>query len=195
MTRELIERTQEFLFASEEEMKQARLPAPVRERLFRLRDMYMYWLRTPRLTDGAIAQEIQRRYKLSATVAYDDVRLIKTAIGNLNQASKEYHRWVFEQRAEEGFQMARTYHDPNAFAKMLASYGKYTGLDKEKHEGPDYSMIVPQTFEISGDPEVAGFKKIPNVEEKARKMVAEFIQEADYEIVEPKSDEDDKIHQ
>lgn len=189
MTRELIERTQEFLFASEEEMIEARLPAPVRERLFRLRDMYMYWLRTPRLTDGAIAQEIQRRYKLSATVAYDDVRLIKTAIGNLNQASKEYHRWVFEQRAEEGFQMARTYHDPNAFAKMLASYGKYTGLDKEKHEGPDYSMIVPQTFEISGDPEVAGFKKIPNVEEKAKKMVARFIQEADYEIVNEKTDD------
>ena len=189
MTRELIERTQEFLFASEEEMKEARLPAPVRERLFRLRDMYMYWLRTPRLTDGDIAQEIQRRYKLSATVSYDDVRLIKTAIGNLNQASKEYHRWVFEQRAEEGFQMARTYHDPNAFAKMLASYGKYTGLDKEKHEGPDYSMIVPQTFEISGDPEVAGFKKIPNVEEKARKIVAEFIQETDYEIVTDKTDD------
>lgn len=189
MTRELIERTQEFLFASEEEMKQARLPEPVRERLFRLRDMYMYWLRTPKLTDGAVVQEIQRRYKLSTTVAYDDVRLIKTAIGNLNQASKEYYRWVFLQRAEEGFQMARQYHDPNAYSKVLASYGKYTGLDKEKHEGPDYSMIVPQTFEISGDPEVAGFKKIPNVEEKARKIVAEFIQETDYEIVTDKTDD------
>ena len=87
--------------------------------------------------------------------------------------------------------MARTNNDPNAYARVLAAYGKYTKLDKEKHEGPDYSMIVPQTFEISGDPEVAGFKKIPNVEEKAKKMVARFIQEADYEIVEPKPNEDD----
>ena len=195
MNRELIERTQEYLFASEEEMIQARLPEPVRVRLFRLRDMYMYWLRTPKLTEGAVAQEIQRRYKMSSTVAYDDVRLIKTAIGNLNQASKDYYRWVFMQRAEESFQMARTYHDPNAFARTLAAYGKYTGLDKEKNEGPDYSMIVPQTFEISGDPEVAGFKKIPNVEERARKITAEFIQDADYEIVEPKTKEDDTIHQ
>ena len=91
--------------------------------------------------------------------------------------------------------MARDCRDPNAFAKVLAAFGKYTKLDKEKHEGPDYSMIVPQTFEISGDPEVAGFKKIPNVEEKARRIVAEFIQETDYEIVEPKQKEDDKIHQ
>ncbi len=191
MTRELIERTQEFLFASEEEMIQARLPEPVRTRLFRLRDMYLYWQRSPRMTDGAVAQELQRRYKLSATMAYDDVRLIKVALGNLNQASEEYYKWVFLQRCEEGFQMARTNNDPNAFARVLAAYGKYTKLDKEKHEGPDYSMIVPQTFEISSDPEVAGFKKIPNVEEKAKKMVARFIQEADYEIVEPKPNEDD----
>ena len=189
MNRELIERTQEYLFASEEEMKQARLPEPVRTRLFRIRDMYLYWLRTPRLTDGAVVQELQRKYKLSTTVAYDDVRLIKTILGNLNQATEDYYRWVFLQRAEEGFQMARTNNDPNAFARVLATYGKYTKLDKEKHEGPDYSMIVPQTFEISSDPEVAGFKKIPNVEEKARKIMAEFIQDTDYEIVTDNTDD------
>lgn len=189
MTNELIERTQEFLFASEEEMLQAKLPEPVRTRLYRLRDMYLYWLRTPKLPDGAVVQELQRKYKLSATVAYDDVRLIKVVLGNLNQATDDYYRWVFLQRCEEGFQMARANNDPNAFARVLASYGKYTKLDKEKAAGPDYSMIVPQTFEISGDPEVAGFKKIPNVEEKAKKMVAKFIQEADYEIVNEKTDD------
>ncbi len=49
---------------------------------------------------------------------------------------------------------------------------------------PDYSMIVPQTFEMSPDVTVAGFKAIPGVEEKARKMLARYIKESE-EVTEP----------
>lgn len=192
MTDSLVERTKTYLFASEQEMIDARLPEPERVRLIRLRDMYVYWLGNPTLPDKSIVAEIKRKYALSTTMAYDDVRLIKIVLGQLNQATEDYYRYLFMQRCEEGFQMARNNNDANAFARVLTALGKYCKLDKEKPLPPDYSVIIPQPFEITDDPTVAGFKKIPNVEEKARKMTERFIQDADYEIVtEPKTDADE----
>lgn len=182
---DLIVRTQKYLFATEEEMCQARLPAPVRVRLLRLRDMYTYWLQNPRMEEKAVVAEIKRRYRLGDSVAYDDVRLLKTCIGNLNQSTNEYYRWLFLQRCEEGFQMARDNQDAGAYARVLACLGKYTRLDKDDSKVPDYSVIVPQPFEMTSDPEASGFKRIPNVEEKARKLLDRFIREAEVQDVEP----------
>lgn len=78
-----------------------------------------------------------------------DLALIKTCLGSLNQCSQDYLRWVFLQRCEEGFEMARKKDDPGAFAKVLSAYGKYSRLDREEGLAPDYSAIVPQVFEIS----------------------------------------------
>lgn len=192
MTDSLVERTKAYLFASEQEMIDARLPEPERVRLIRLRDMYVYWLGNPTLPDKSIVAEIKRKYALSTTMAYDDVRLIKIVLGQLNQATEDYYRYLFMQRCEEGFQMARNNNDANAFARVLTALGKYCKLDKDKPSLPDYSVIVPQPFEISSDPTVAGFKKIPNVEEKARKMTARFIQDAEYEVVKPEKQDDNE---
>ncbi len=173
-----IRRTQEFLFASEEEMQRAGLPMPMRKRIIRLRDIYLYWLNFPKLREKAIVLEVKRRYGVGDSMAYDDVRLVKTCLGTLNKATTEYYRWLFIERCEEAFQMARDKGDPSAFAKVLSALGKYTGLDKDESRVPDYSLIVPQPFEITADATVAGFKAIPNIEDKARKMLDRFIKEA-----------------
>lgn len=185
MNPELIQKTQEFLFADIEEMTAARIPQPMQERIFRLRSMYTYWVGKPSLADKAIVDELVRRYHVSIRTAYDDVRLIKICLGNLNQMTQDYYRWLFLQRCEEGFKMAREKSDPNAYARVLSSLGKYTRLDREDDKTPDYSQIVPQQFEISADPEVAGFKRIPNLDEKIDKMLAKFRMEAEEAFVIP----------
>ena len=53
MNPELIQKTQEFLFADIEEMTAARIPQPMQERIFRLRSMYTYWVGKPSLADKA----------------------------------------------------------------------------------------------------------------------------------------------
>ena len=174
---EIVERTQQYLFASEEEMVAAKLPEKVRTRLKRLRDMYVFWLNTPQLVDKAIVTEMQRRYHIGLSVAYEDVRLIKLCLGNLNQATTDYYRYLFLQRAEEAFQMARDKNDPKSFAAVLATLGKYTKLDQEEQVGPDYESIQVQTFEITSDPTASGFARIPNVEEVAKKMLARYSKE------------------
>ena len=189
MNPELIERTQRFLFASEEEMEEARLPMTVRTRLLRLRDMYAYWLRHPAYADKAIVAQLRLQYKVGFTQAYEDVRLLKICLGNLGQVTRQWCQFLFMQRCEEGFAMARASGDANAFAKVLSALGKFTRLDHDEAIGPDYSQIVPQQFELTTDPAVAGFERIPNVQERVRLLFKRFKKEAEeadaVEVVQP----------
>ena len=189
MNPELIKRTQDFLFASQEEMEKAHVPIDVRQRLYRLRDMYSYWLRNPKQGDRHILAEIKRRNGLGDTQAYEDLRLLKLCLGNLQQMTRDWYQYLFIARCEEGFQMARDKGDAGAFAKVLASLGKFTRLDHEQLTGPDYSQIIPQQFEITSDPSVAGFRRIPNVLQLTLQLEKRFkkeIEAAEYEVIEVK---------
>ena len=174
---EIVQRAHDYLFASVEEMKAAGLQAKIIDRLLRIRAIYTWWLQSPQLTDRDVVAEMIRRYDIKTRTAYDDLALIKTCLGSLNQCSQDYLRWVFLQRCEEGFEMARKKDDPSAFAKVLTAYGKYSRLDREEGLAPDYSAIVPQVFEISANPEDAGFRRIPDIEKKAEKMLRQFQRE------------------
>ena len=191
MNPELIERTQRFLFASEEEMEEAKLQPLVRQRMLRLRDMYAYWLRHPAYPDKAIVAQLRAQYNVGFTQAHEDVRLLKICLGNLGQVTRQWCQYVFLQRCEEGFAMARSSNDASAFAKVLSALGKLTRLDHDESIGPDYSQIVPQQFELTSDPSVAGFERIPNVQERVRKLFDRFKKEAEeadvVEIVEPEN--------
>lgn len=183
---EIVQRAHDYLFASVEEMKAAGLQARIIDRLLRIRSIYTWWLQSPTLTDRDVVAEMIRRYAIKTRTAYDDLALIKTCLGSLNQCSQDYLRWVFLQRCEEGFEMARKKDDPSAFAKVLTAYGKYSRLDRDEGLAPDYSAIVPQVFEISADPEDAGFKRIPDIEKKAEKMLRQFqreIQSVEFEEI------------
>lgn len=191
MNPELIERTQRFLFASEEEMEEAKLQPLVRQRMLRLRDMYAYWLRHPAYPDKAIVAQLRAQYNVGFTQAHEDVRLLKICLGNIGQVTRQWCQYVFLQRCEEGFAMARSSNDAYAFAKVLSALGKFTRLDHDESIGPDYSQIVPQQFELTSDPAVAGFERIPNVQERVRKLFDRFKKEAEeadvVEIVEPEN--------
>ena len=62
---------------------------------------------------------------------------------------------------------------------MTAAYSRGCQLDKDELQAPDYSVITPQTFVISADPGDAGFKRVPGIMEKARKLYAQYAQEAE----------------
>lgn len=198
MNPEQIERTQKFLFASEEEMNEANLTANQQSRLLRLRDMYLYWLRHPVYSDKAVVAQIVHQYKVCLSVAYEDVRLLKICLGNLGQVTRQWCQYVFMQRCEEGFAMARASGDANAFAKVLSALGKFTRLDHDEDIGPDYSQIIPQRFELTTDPTVAGFERIPNIDKKVRDLQLRFAKESEEAVYvqiidEPKSETEEHV--
>jgi len=178
ITRDL-QRIQEFLFASEKEMLEAGLTQSNRERIMRLRDTYVHWLTYPSLPDKALLSRLTTNYAVSPATALADLRIVKTLLGDMNQCTTEYYRFLFMQRLEEAFQMARDQNNASAFVSALNALGKYAKLDADEPTRADYTQIVPQTFEITADPTVAGFQRIPNIKEKTEKLLARYIKDTE----------------
>lgn len=105
-------------------------------------------------------QELEYRYKISKSSAYDDVRIIKRLLGDLAKTTKDYHRYKFCQMIDETFEMARRIKDARAMGAAANYYGKYTQLDKEDILDKGYDKIIVQPFEPTDDPTVLGIKPI-----------------------------------
>lgn len=157
-----------------EEMRANRVSEQVITRVLRLRDIYNYMLRNPLKKDREYIDYIQANYQedgkpLSKRKAYEDIEILHAIIGNLQQCTKEWHRWRFNNMIMEGYAIALRKKDAAAIAKLAQQYGKYNKLDKDDEHDKGYSEIprISFTFDVS----VLGFKPIPNV----RKVIDELI--------------------
>lgn len=167
----------EHLFSSVDEMTAAHVPQLIQERLIRLRDMYNFWLQYPSLKDQEIVLELKKRYNLGKSAAYEDIRIIKYLLGDLNRATKDYHRFRFSQMISEAFDMGRRTKDARAMASAANFYGKYTQLDKDDERDLGYDKIVVQPFEPSNDPSILGIKPIPNIRQRIDQKIKQYMNE------------------
>lgn len=181
---EIIDKVQRLLLAEESEIDAAGLKPGVKERIMRLREMYFYWIRNPRQNERQIVDVLRKQYELRLSQAYEDAQLLRICIGNIQQVTRQWSQWVFLQRCEEGFEMARKEGNINAFAKMLATFARGTKIAKEENTAPEYDQIVPQQFTVTTDPSVAGFRRIPNIHEKAKKLLQKYAAETEEPIAE-----------
>ena len=124
------------LMLSEQELAAKKVPAQTVQRIVRLRDIYNYMLRNPLKKDREYVDYIQASYvdadgkQLSKRKAYEDIEILHAIIGNLQQCSKEWHRWRFNNMIMEGYAIALRKEDAAAIAKLAQQYGKYNQLDK-----------------------------------------------------------------
>lgn len=162
------------LFSSQDEMDKAGLPPVIQRRLVRLRDTYTYWLHWPDTSDKEIARMLMRRHGVGNYAAYQDVRLLKTLLGELNKVSKDWQRYRFGIMIERAYAAAERRGDTRAMVSAAAAYAKYARLDREDPADLGLDKIRPQTFEITDDPTVAGFKRIPDVHGKIVKLLKEL---------------------
>ncbi len=167
----------EHLFSSVDEMTAAHVPQLIQERLIRLRDMYNFWLQYPSLKDQEIVLELKKRYNLGKSAAYEDIRIIKYLLGDLNRATKDYHRFRFSQMISEAYDMGRRTRDARAMASAANFYGKYTQLNKDDERDLGYDKIVVQPFEPSNDPSILGIKPIPNIRQRIDQKIKQYMNE------------------
>lgn len=188
-----IDMCSKYLFTDVNEMSADGVPEVIQKRLLRLRDMYNFWLQFPRKKDLEIVSELEQRYKVSKSTAYEDIRIIKRLLGDLAKTTKDYHRYKFCQMIDETFDMAKRTKDARAMGAAANYYGKYTQLDKEDILDKGYDKIVVQPFEPTDDPSVLGIKAIPNVREKIKSKIQQYwsedIEDVEFEEVEFNEDE------
>lgn len=192
-----IEVCEKYLFADITEMSADGIPELIQQRLLRLRDMYNFWLQFPRKKDLEIVLELERRYSVSKSTAYEDIRIIKRLLGDLAKTTKDYHRYKFCQMIDETFDMAKRTKDARAMGAAANYYAKYTQLDKEDILDKGYDKIIVQPFEPTDDPTVLGIKPIPNVREKIKSKIEQYwsddIEDVDFEPVEFNEDDIFKV--
>ena len=179
------------LFTAEDELR-SKYPATSVERVLRLRAMYNWFISNPESKDKEFVDECLSRYGVSKTLAYDDLRIIKSVLPHITEASRDYHRWKYNEMILETYQMAKKRKDTKTMERAATSYAKFNNVNVEDEQSVPYDMIVIQPFTATDDPSVLGIKPIPNIDKKIADLISKYRAESididDIEFEEPDID-------
>ena len=172
------------LFAKKEELAKKYPPVLV-EKIIRIRDIYTYFLNNPDAKDRELVSELMNRYAIEKTAAYSDLAVVKQLLPMVGQASREFHRWRFNEMILETYQRAMKRGDQKTMEKAASSYAKFNRVDLDDERKLPYEEIVIQPFVATDDPSVLGIKPLPNLQQKIDDMLKKYTAEtADIEDVE-----------
>ena len=138
------------LFTAEEELRQ-RFPDVVVNRLLRVRDLYNWCIANPDAKDRQFVEVAMDRYSISKPLAYSDLSVIKAMLPHLAQASRDFHRWRYNEMILETYQMAKKRKDTKTMEKAASSYAKFNRIDLEDEQAVPYDFIVVQPFTATAD--------------------------------------------
>lgn len=176
------------LFTREAELRE-RYPQSVVDKVLRVREMYNWFIANPDGTDREFVNELVQRHDVSKVTAYSDLAVVKAMLPLLAAATRDFHRWRFNEMIMNTYKMAQKRKDTKTMERAAASYAKYNRVDLEDEQVMPYEMIVVQPFTATSDPSVLGIKPIPNIQRKISDMIkkyrAETIDIEDVEFEEP----------
>ena len=164
-------------FTAEDELRKL-FPAASVERVLRLRELYNWVISNPDCKDKEFVDVAIGRFGISKTLAYDDLKIIKSVLPNITQASRDYHRWKYNEMILETYQMAKKRKDTKTMERAATSYAKFNNVNVEDEQSVPYDMIVVQPFTATSDPSVLGIKPIPNIEKVISNMIEKYRAES-----------------
>lgn len=164
-------------FTAEDELRKL-FPAASVERVLRLRELYNWVISNPDCKDKEFVDVAIGRFGISKTLAYDDLKIIKSVLPHITEASRDYHRWKYNEMILETYQMAKKRKDTKTMERAATSYAKFNNVNVEDEQSVPYDMIVVQPFTATDDPSVLGIKPIPNIEKKIAALIDKYRAES-----------------
>ena len=146
------------------------------EIIIRFRAAFTKWLSEPHLRDTQMINYLVQQYGISERQAYRDLPQIKSLIGNVHVAGKEFQRHRATEMILKGYEVAKDaeshFEVKQAMAMIRAGEAlvKVHKLDKEDLDNLPFEDIIPLELEPSTDISVIGRKKIENLEELKNKL-------------------------
>ena len=174
------------LFTAEDELRE-KYTEPIVARVLRIRDEYNWFLSNPDAKDRQFVEAALPRYGINRTQAFSDLAIIKALLPQLAQASRDFHRYRFNEMILETYQMAKKRKDTKTMEKAASSYPKYNRVDLEDEQAVPYDLIVVQPFTATDDPTVLGIKPIPRLQERIQELLHRYqaenidIEDIEYE--------------
>ena len=168
---------QSDLFTSETELRE-KFPQTSVERLLRIRAMYNWLISNPETKDKEFVDETLSRDNIHKSVAYEDLQILKKVLPHITQASRDYHRWKYNEMILETYAMAKKRKDTKTMERAATSYAKFNNVNVEDEQSVPYDMIVVQPFTATQDPSVLGIKPIPNIDKKIKQLIEKYRAES-----------------
>lgn len=158
--------------------------------VIRYRAAFTKWLSEPHLRDVQMIHYLITEFDLSERQAYRDLPMVKSLIGNVTIAGKEFQRHRANEMILKGYEIAKdaasNMEVKQAMAMIRAGEAlvKVHKLDKNDLDVRPFDDIIPLELEPSTDVSVIGRKKIDNLDELKRKLRKKYggepIQDVDY---------------
>ena len=147
----------------------------------RLRDAYTHWLSNPLLSDNRMRDYLMATHQVSTSQAYRDITLIKMLFGSVQASNKEQMRYKANYLYDAAAAAAMAGNDAKAKSLTKIADGIVRNNRLEEQEGEDYPWeeIVPADISLTVDPSVIGIEPIPNVREKAAKLLKAYTEDID----------------
>ena len=161
------------LFTKEAEL-QERYPQTIVDKVLRIREMYNWFIANPDASDRQFVAELVQRHSISRVTAYADLAIVKTLLPTLATASRDFHRWRFNEMILATYKMAEKRKDTKTMERAASSYAKHNRVDVEDEQAVPYDMIVVQPFTATDDPRVLGIEPIPNIQDKISAMIKKY---------------------
>ena len=183
---EMLEICRIDLFTAQDELRQ-RYADSIVERVLRIREEYNWFLSNPDAKDRQFVEASVSRHGICRSQAYSDLAIVKALLPHLAQASRDFHRYRFNEMILETFQMAKKRKDTKTMEKAASSYAKYNRVDLEDEQAVPYDLIVVQPFTATDDPSVLGIKPIPHINERIHVLLKKYqaenidIEDIEYE--------------
>lgn len=178
----IIDIAETHLFSDGDKMEAAGVPAATIDHLIRLRDIYNHWLSFPSKRDRDMIALIKQRYGIGDSQARVDLKLVKVLLGNLEQTTKQYHRYRFTVMVTRAYDKAEKLNDARSMVAAAAQYAKYQQLDKEDERANVIDKLVPLRLAFTDNPQVIGIRRVPNVREKIKKMKEKYWAEETIDV-------------
>ena len=174
----IIEICRRDMFTAESELMQKYNPEQA-QRIIRLRDMYTWFLSNPDSKDRQFIDMAASRYSLCRSQAYSDLAVIKLLLPLLASASRDFHRYRYNEMILETYQMAKARKDTKTMEKAASSYAKFNRVDLEDEQAIPYDKIVVQPFTATDDPRVLGIEPKPNIKQRIKSLLHEMRRDCD----------------
>lgn len=161
------------LFTAQDELQQ-RYTDDVVARILRIREEYNWFIANPDAKDRQFIENAVSRYGIHKSLAYRDLGVIKALLPHLAQASRDFHRYRYNEMILETYQMAKKRKDTKTMEKAASSYAKYNRVDLEDEQAVPYDLIVVQPFTATDDPSVLGIKPMPRLQERIQELLHKY---------------------
>lgn len=169
-----IDRIQKAMFSNPEEGEALLSPKDM-ELKRRYEKAFTHWLTNPQFEDKQIVRFIMNECGVSRSIAYEDIKVIRSFLGNVKLASKEWYRHMVIEMCRKAYRIAEARNDSKGMALAADKIGKYTKLDKDEAEALPWDMLIPPNFEPDPDPTVLGLSSVDNIEEKRLSLRSKYL--------------------